>query len=359
MAESINHNSAEKILLAAFRNKCLKIDEISEDIATILLGSHKTYKYILVNGLLAKSTNSKINALALQAGAKFKNSFDARSLCHKVLVPFERDFLENALGGSNEPFLNKPARFTHLSVNNAVRKGKDQKALNLLIKIFRRIRSSRDAKQYLSCALDILCKKVEANKNLKDSSINYNPTLIEIYEFILRFLEKSFEGESLVIIVGALEKNYYNNISEDYKVIVHKVNQSGASSKEVGDIDILRKNSFFYSIEIKDKDFSEYDLEHAFKKMQKNGATQGQFIFGPNVNYDHSLIATKILDFEKNGFMVLLEDINSYSRMMIFKTDIADKQQFIDLIMETAIEINCKEDTKKWIQTLFCELKWK
>jgi hypothetical protein len=276
-----------------------------------------------------------------------------------VLVPFERDFLENALGGSNEPFLNKPARFTHLSSDNAVRKGKDQNTLNQLIKIFNSIDSSSAAEKYLSCALEVLREKAEENKKLRDSTIIYNPTLVEIYEFMFRFLEKSFEGESLVIVVGALEKLYYHKLSDQYKVIVHKVNQSGASSKEVGDIDVFKEEAFFYAIEVKDKNFNEYDLEHAFKKMQENGATKGQFIFGPNAKYNRKLIGVKISNFEKNGFMVLLEDIYSYSRMMIFKVDIKNKQEFIDLIMETAIEINCKEDTMHWIQSVLKELNWK
>ena len=132
MAENINRADANKILLSAFRTRCSNKDSISIKIKEVLKGSHKTYKYVLVNGLLAKATNSNINALALQAGAPIDGAYDARSLCHKVLVPFERDFLQKALGGSNEPFLNKPARFTHLSNDNAVRRGNDKLTLTKL-----------------------------------------------------------------------------------------------------------------------------------------------------------------------------------------------------------------------------------
>lgn len=359
MAENIIKIAAEKVLLSAFRKRCLKNDKISHDIKTILLGSHKTYKYILVNALLAKATNAKVNPLALQAGAPINNPFDARSLCHNVLVPFERNFLENALGGSNEPFLNKPARFTHLNSDNAVRKGKDRDLLNLLISILESITTSVDASKYLACALEVLQEKAEENKKLHDSTIAYNPTLVEIYEFVFRFIEKSFEGESLAIVVGTLEKLYHSRMSKNYKVIVHKINQSGASSKEIGDIDVYSEDIFCYAIEVKDKNFSEYDLEHAFKKMQENGGVKGQFIFGPNANYDKKAIDAKVLNFEKNGFMVLLQDVYSYSRTMIFKIDIENKQEFVDSVMETAIEMNCKENTKRWIQTLLVELNWK
>lgn len=359
MAEIILKVDAEKILLSAFRTKCYKDDEISKNIVTVLRGNHKTYKYILVTGLLAKATNEKVNALALQAGAPISGAYDARSLCHNVLVEFERDFLHNSLGGSNEPFLNKPARFTHLSDQNAVRKGSDKEALLLLIKIFGSITTSQEAKAYLACALECLNQRIEENKILHETAIQYNPTLIEIYEFIFRFLEKSFEGETSAIVVGSLEKIYHSRFSKNFKVVAHKVNQSGASSKETGDIDIFKDDAFYYAIEVKDKKFSSYDLEHAFNKIQAAGGKKGQFIYGPSASFDKELVFARIAKYEKEGFMVLFQSIYNYSRAMIFKSDLNSKQEFIDTIMKTAIEINSKSETKVWVQSLLTELGWK
>ena len=359
MAENIIKVNAEKMLLSAFRARCTKKDIVSGKINAVLIANHKTYKYVLITGLLAKATNEKINALALQAGAPFEGAYDARSLCHNVIVPFERDFLQSALGGSNEPFLNKPARFTHLSETNAVRKGEDKEVLKLIIEIFNSIKTSTEAKSYLACALQFLNQRIEKNKALNDSEIKYNPTLVEIYEFVFRFLEKSFEGESSAIIVGALEKIYHTRFSKNFKVIAHKVNQSGASSKEVGDIDIFKNDTFYYAIEVKDKNFSPYDLEHAFKKIQAAGGSKGQFIYGPNASFDKDQIEKRISEFENVKFMVLLQDIFTYSRIMIFKIDLNSKQEFIDTIMDTAIEINSKDETKAWIQFLLLELAWK
>lgn len=93
----LNHAEAEEKLLAAFKSPCKKSDEISRLIFSIINGAHKTYKYILITGLLAKAIEPKVNPLALQAGAPLKGAYDARSLCHSVLVPFERKFLQNAL----------------------------------------------------------------------------------------------------------------------------------------------------------------------------------------------------------------------------------------------------------------------
>ena len=359
MIVNINRIESEQVLLKAFRERCLKSDEICKKIKAVLTGSHKTYKYVLVTGLLAKATDNKVNALTLQAGAPIEGAYDARSLCHNVIVPFERDFLQNALGGSNEPYLNKPARFTHLSSNNAVRKGNDKETLLTLIFIFENITTSNAASEYLSCALEILSERITDLKVLNESAIKYNPTLVEIYEFIFLFLEKSYEGETCAIIVGALEKIHYRKIDSIYKVVTHKVNQSGASSKETGDIDIFKDDIFIYSIEIKDKTFTEYDVEHAFNKMLKANGKKGEFIYGPKATFDSKQIGLKLKEFEEKGFYTLLHDVFSYCRHTLMKIELYSKQEFVDTLFDTATEINCKEDTKKWIQELLTNLNWK
>lgn len=99
--KKIETEAASKILLTA-NNCCKKTeDETGELIEKVLRGTHKTYRYILVTALLAKSVNSEIDALSLQAGDDSEGSYDARSLCHKVIVPFEREYYPNGIGGSN------------------------------------------------------------------------------------------------------------------------------------------------------------------------------------------------------------------------------------------------------------------
>src|SRR5690606_31909732 len=123
-----------------------------------------TYRYILTTGLLAKATDKRVNALTLQAGSNLPGAYDARSLCHKVLVPVERQLLDRGLGGSNEPFLNKPARFTEISSANAVRKGSDAAALKTLHKVLSEIKSDENAFDALAVAIFYILQRNEAAK---------------------------------------------------------------------------------------------------------------------------------------------------------------------------------------------------
>jgi hypothetical protein len=78
-------------------------------IENVLGASGVTFKYILVTGYLAKCVNRAAHARAIQVGSSLTQAHDARSLCHKVVVGFEKS-KGNLFGLSKEPFVNKPAR---------------------------------------------------------------------------------------------------------------------------------------------------------------------------------------------------------------------------------------------------------
>lgn len=355
MQVHINHKQAQGILAKCLQNKTATAGELEPLINQVIFGSHKTYKYVLLTGLLAKATNEDANPIALQAGAPIDGAYDARSLCHKVLVPFERDLLSNALGGSNEPFLNKPARFTHLSTHNAVRGGDDKKTLDALILILTNTKTSNNALQCLSFILKALNKVIANNALLQTIQNLITPDLIDIYAFVTRLVERSIEGETCAIVVGAIEKQFYTCLKGHYRVLAHKVNQSGASSKEIGDIDIYSDDKYFYSIEIKDKAFTVYDLEHAFNKIIENGGKKGGFIYGPRATFDQESIKIKLYSYEQKKFITMFLGILTYAKMMLFQTPNMNLTSFIQLVMDTAIEINSKEETKLWIHEVHNE----
>jgi hypothetical protein len=83
------------------------------------------------------------------------------------LVPFETLKLPGCLGSSNEPYLNKPARFVSLSLTNAVRRGRDFQTLSDVIDVLSNISSSSDAYKYLKSALSVM---KEVSKELKSKT---------------------------------------------------------------------------------------------------------------------------------------------------------------------------------------------
>src|SRR4051794_30739498 len=111
MALVVDHLKAQKQLEIAWKatEEVKAPPRIAQLIDVILGASDITFKYLLVTAFLAKSVNPRIHARAIQAGSKLDGAYDARSLCHGVVVGFEKS-KGNLFGLSNEPFLNKPAR---------------------------------------------------------------------------------------------------------------------------------------------------------------------------------------------------------------------------------------------------------
>ena len=68
-----------------------------------------TYHYVLPTQLLAKAVNPSLDAHAIQASYPSAGAFDARTIAHDVIVPFDREN-ERVLGGSPEPYVNNPLR---------------------------------------------------------------------------------------------------------------------------------------------------------------------------------------------------------------------------------------------------------
>ncbi|MDE5988855.1 MAG: restriction endonuclease, SacI family [Duncaniella sp.] len=343
---NIDFKTASLILERAWVEAKEYNDPIADLITKVLNGTHKTYRYILVTGLLAKATNESVNALSLQKGDGTNGKYDARSLCHNVVVPFETMKLQGCLGNSNEPFLNKPARFVMLSLDNAVRRGKDYQTLSDVIDILSTITDSQNAYRYLKHALSVMVTIHEsyiAKYSVGDSLIDVSEFAQLVLDYIYKITEHSFEGEICPLVVAQLEQMY---LGKDYRVEAHKVNQSGSSSKEIGDIDVYdNANNLVKAIEVKDKNFSEQDVVHAIDKFRAAHLTSSMFIYGKNVVYDKDAIFHTLKSIGREGHYCCLISILNYAKLRISDLKIITVRQFVDGLLVFAKAINAKDDT--------------
>ncbi|ERI11866.1 restriction endonuclease, SacI family [Aneurinibacillus aneurinilyticus] len=345
---TINHEKAKLVLEQAFKTAnsgdYTPSSKFADAIHTVLFNTHLTFKYILVNALLAKASFPQINPICLQKKSTLSGAYDARSLCHKVLVPFERNNLNGALGNSNEPFLNKPARFTELSPKNAVRKGRDSMLLNLLCDFLPQINSQNEAFHSLT---DALFYALQLAKN-KQQKFNFTsiktPTYTDIEIFIKELLEESYGGECLALAIGTLLKLKSETIIGENRVEVHVVNQSGASSKEVNDIDVYHEDEILYTIEAKDKHYSQQDVEHAVRKTAEAGCDRLTFITGPRAKFDGSHTPL-VLSASKLGVYLTFTSYEAFTKNILSLILPKTANDFFKLLMHTCDEARVKEET--------------
>ena len=352
---TVDQIKAERLLREAIKiakedSKQIPISLWDNDIGTVIQGNRLTFRYILVTALLGKATNPSINALSLQAGADIEGAYDARSVCHGVVVPLERQLLNRALGGSNEPFLNKPARFQTISPSNAVRAGKDKVLLLILHKVLSEIETAEQAFHVLCTAVRYALKKQIARSTNISQPSESTDSHLKIIEFVDVFVTKSIEGQVAALVAGTALSTYFDQF-ESFEVIVHPVNQSGASSNEVADIDIKQNGKIFVAIEVKDKQFSEQDVDHAAFKVSQYGLKSITFIIGINgtcIGSTLEQVAKNVL--QARNVNVIFVDLDSFFRSVIALCPDITFTKFLAKLQNYAITVRVRDEVFEHIE---------
>lgn len=311
----------------------------------VLDNTHLTYKYILVTALASKATDNTINPLCLQVKSTLPGAYDARSICHGVIVRFDMEVLGKALGGSNEPFLNKPARFPELSTTNAVRKGRDQSILNKLCSDLPLVDSSNKAFDGLVYAIYKLLLVKAQNEQVTNFSIeSSDSSAAQLLSCINTLLTENHEGEILTLVVAGVFDQYLSQ-EPDYKVEVHPVNQAGASKKEISDLDIYRNGEHFVANELKDKTFTDTDMIHAADKVMKTGKMHMNFIIGRHGDANPQTISACISSYLERGFVLNVIPVDMFVPTLIGVCPQIDCDRFAKFILNVAMQTKFKEET--------------
>ena len=350
----VDKTAAKAILYAAYaeaqkpgQHSCPQ----SNFIDFVLDNTHLTYKYVLVNALLAKATNEKINPLCLQKKSPLPGSYDARSICHDVLVQFEKDELGKALGGSNEPFLNKPARFSDLDKSNAVRAGRDKEILDSLCDNLPTIKTKAEA---FSCLVYALSKLIQVKKEKEQlttftlsTGVTDNETA-KLHKFLHELLTQNFEGEILTLVVAGIFEQFLCDVP-NHIVEVHPVNESGASSKEVSDLDVYIDGKIYVSNELKDKSFTDHDISHAVDKVIAAGKMQMNFIFGRHGGCSPDVARSVTASYMQKGFLLNIIHIDLFIKTMLPLIQNVDCEKFLKFVLKAARDTKFKETTINFI----------
>lgn len=339
---------------------------IKDNLKAIILGKHLTFRYMLVTALTAKQSLEKINPLAVQSSSTLPGAYDARSVGHKVIVPFEKKYLtskniKGALGGSNEPYLNKPARVKEISLNNPVRSGNDANEQKILVQLLTNL-TSKQAHAYLIYSLELLISKFNAEVEklrLEEEKIRNRQFTQESFRLLLNnILAENDYGQSLPLVIGTTFFAVLSQFdhSSSLKINVHKVNEAGASSKEIGDIDIYENKKLIATIEAKDKQFDVADVVHASSKAYIGGLSYFYFIYrGVSISNEKKKEIEKAC--AKTGCKVILLEITDFLTFMyglLHTNNLTDVEQFI---IDTMHNMSATDDFYKRVMSLITDKK--
>lgn len=154
------------------------------EISNLLRSKTKSYRYVLPTQLLAKVANPEANATCLQKKSEVIGRFDARTLCHSVVVPFERE-QGTPLGGSPEPYVNNPLRVPEVSSTHRNAQ-KDKDGWDQLCMVLEQVQNRSDKDFSKRVFMQIL---LEIRRIQQEQAITYSiPQRISL-EHTLRMLQ--------------------------------------------------------------------------------------------------------------------------------------------------------------------------
>jgi hypothetical protein len=271
MSTTVEIDSVSRNLIRAWNAPATDVPPgMKAAIDGVMSASDVTFKYILVTGYVAKVTNPRIHARCLQTGSSLSESYDARSVCHKAVVPFEKT-KGNLFGLSNEPFVNKPARHAeHTQDNDQLRNKVGARFLHAALEAAQR--GTPD--QVFAGLAYILSRGKVRSESERVAEVSHEVSMPRVQKFCRDFLAEADGGVRLVAVWGA----FVSLLTEDAKINVESPNASDQFSKTAGDVEVVYDKTVVSASECKQRPISTDDVNHGLRKAARSGVPEYLFV---------------------------------------------------------------------------------
>ncbi len=224
-----------------------------ESIRSSVNSNTRTYRYVLPTQLLAKVSDPAVDCRSLQAGADRTGSFDARTLAHRVIVPFDQAN-ERVLGGSPEPYVNNPVRVPEVSerYRNAQR---NQVGWDHLCNVLETVESAADEGFTRNVLKQVL---IEIYRRLSEVRVSY-PTprrisLSRCINLIDEYLAELSGGDRLMALSSALFTVIGRRFHLYSRVERATITASDASTGMLADLECMTEDgTIALVVEVKDR----------------------------------------------------------------------------------------------------------
>jgi hypothetical protein len=246
--------------------------DVLESIRYSLNCQEKAYHYVLITQLTAKIADPKRNCRALQDRARVEAAFDARTIAHNAIVPFERQQFDGVLGRSPSPYLINSVRVPLLDPDDGKNR-KDEQGWRRVCRVALEVESRNDRAYTALVFRQVL---LEIYRKLGSTAIKYNVplrvTLAQVVSLIRAFTAEKSGGDRPLALTAAL----FENIGSYAKLFQpgvrrSRINASDDSARQVADLECLdAEGKIIMAIEVKDKMVAVSDLE------EKLGAPRGE-----------------------------------------------------------------------------------
>jgi hypothetical protein len=330
---------------------------IVEAVTIVLKEGGQTYPFALVTQVLGPLVCTEYDPLSIQKRSQESHSisaaasWDGRSLAHRVVVPWNQA-VEFPLGSSNEPYLNKPLRFTYFDdAMRASQKYKDK--YDALLSVLKFCAQNPLARSEL---LDVI---VTAAKNrLGSSIIEFAPPLRmdapRLKKLIDNFLDAKSGGLRLQIVTCALFRAATKD-SPNIRVTTDKPTVADAVSQSGADIRIIFGDRLKMLVKVKDRQLTASDITSSIRKARKVSANELKIIVADGTELDDELMALASREFS-NGMTVSLITWKDLLAGFFAVSDAESRTFLVRSVGDLLNEIAASQEHKlKWRDLLLSE----
>ena len=330
----------------------LSKEEVNE-IRQILNSSIKSYHYVLPTQLLAKLIDSKLDCRSLQMAFNSDGAFDARTIAHKVIVPFDKANY-NVLGGSNEPYVNNPLRYPAIIAEYRDQQ-KNQRDWDLLVKTLGKVQTVNTTEFTMNYFLSVL---YQIYLNLADVQVTYpTPSRISLtntVKLISNFSNEKSGGDILETLTSALFQTIGTEFNLFDEVKRSKVNAADTSTGLSADIECWLNKTIVLAIEVKDKTLNLTQFKSTIESARTNKITEILFIAEKGiVEKEKTELKDRVNKEFTSGQNVYIEDFYSFATGILVLLGESGRVKYLNNIGPELDRVNSNISLrKKWAELL-------
>jgi len=296
--------------------------KLKNTIKECLTSNIKSYRYVLPTQLLSKSVDHSLDCRSLQVADDSEGSFDARTIAHKIIVPFDSEN-HDVLGGSKEPYVNNPLRCPAISEAYRERQ-RNKNDWDKLIFVLSSVQNENDSNFTKKTFDQIL---FEIFRLLEEVRVIYpTPNRISLDKTVMLlndFLAEKSGGDRLEAVATSL----FRTISEKFKLFEdikrEKVNSADMSSGMIADIECWLNGEIVLLVEVKDRSLTLTQLNAKIDVARANQIKEIIFMAQQGIDVSkkeeiqrkisqeftsgQNIYVTNLFDFAKGIFILLGE----------------------------------------------------
>jgi hypothetical protein len=248
----------------------------------------KTYRYVLPTQLIAKFVNPELDAKCIQVQRGGQGAFDARTVAHGVIVPFEKQN-HNVLGGAPEPYVNNPLRVPEISLDPQIRgQQKNKQGWDYLFTVLNRVQGENNPEFTFQVLKQV---QTEIARRLALIRVIYpipkRISLERTKRLLIDFLATPSGGDRYEVVAMALFQTIGRRFSLYSDIQRNKTNAPDTASGQVADIECKDENgNIMLAVEVKDRLLQINHIADKISTMRERSVSEILYLVREGISQD-------------------------------------------------------------------------